>query len=302
MKNTSWVLYTVLVILTWGVWGGISAYPTQEYGYPDQWIYIIWSFTMLIPCYFSIRGKKFDISKKAIFYGCLIGFTGAGGQLLLFKSLTMGPAYLIFPIISLSPAITVVMSMILLKERINKLGAVGVFVALISIMMFSISDNSGAEVEGITWLILASIICMCWGVQAFFMKKATNLNIAESSIFGYMTITALLLAPIAYLMIPDTSISYPIAAPMITAATQILNAAGALFLVMALSRGKAVIVAPCTNALAPVLTAGISMALYATLPSTYAAIGIVLAITGSTLMVYSEEKDSELGVPVNVDN
>ena len=61
---------------------------------------------------------------------------------------------------------------------------------------------------------------------------------------------------------------------------------------MALSRGKAVIVAPCTNALAPVLTAGISMALYQTLPGIYAGIGIALAIVGSTLMVYSEEKGS----------
>jgi uncharacterized membrane protein len=293
VKNSSWVWYTVLVVLTWGIWGGISAYPTQEYGYPDQWIYIIWSMTMLIPCYFTMRGKSFDISKKAIFYGCLIGLTGSGGQLLLFKDLTIGPAYLIFPIISISPAITVVMSMLMLKEKINKLGAIGVFTALISILMFSISSGDNSTTEGMTWLILAIVICICWGVQAYFMKKATNLNIDESSIFGYMTITALLLAPVAYLMIPDTSISYPIEAPLITAATQVLNAAGALFLVMALSRGKAVIVAPCTNALAPVLTAVISMALYETLPGVYAAIGIVLAITGSTLMVYSEEKSGE---------
>ena len=280
-----------------GVMGGISAYPVNEYGYPEQWIYIIWSFTMLIPCYFTMKGEKFDTSSKAIFYGCLIGLTGSGGQLLLFKSLTMGPAYLIFPIISISPAITVMMSMLMLKEKINKVGAIGVFIALVSIFMFSIGSSDDTNVEGAGWLVLAIIICICWGVQAYFMKKATNQNVDESSIFGYMTITALLLAPIAYFMIPDKSITYPIAAPLITAVTQVLNAAGALFLVMALSRGKAVIVAPCTNALAPVLTAGISMALYQILPGIYASIGITLAIVGSTLMVYSEEK----GVKVPAD-
>ena len=292
MKNKPWIWYTVLVVLTWGLWGGISAYPVNEYGYPDQWIYIIWSFTMLIPCYFTMKGKKFDTSSAAIFYGCLIGLTGSGGQLLLFKSLTMGPAYLIFPIISISPAITVMMSMLMLKEKINKVGTIGVFIALVSIVMFSISSSDDTNVEGVGWLVLAIIICICWGVQAYFMKKATNQNVNESSIFGYMTITALLLAPVAYLMIPDKSITYPIATPLITAATQVLNATGALFLVMALSRGKAVIVAPCTNALAPVLTAGISMALYQTLPGIYAGLGIALAIVGSTLMVYSEEKGS----------
>ncbi len=52
-----------------------------------------------------------------------------------------------------------------------------------------------------------------------------------------------------------------------TAITQVLNAVGALFLVMALARGKASIVAPTTNALAPALTVIISLIAYQTLPS-----------------------------------
>jgi uncharacterized membrane protein len=51
--------------------------------------------------------------------------------------------------------------------------------------------------------------------------------------------------------------------------TQLLNAVGALFLVMALSRGKASIVAPTTNALAPVLTVVVSLIIYQTLPTVY---------------------------------
>ncbi|HSK84915.1 MAG TPA: hypothetical protein VK902_16170 [Rubrobacter sp.] len=50
-------------------------------------------------------------------------------------------------------------------------------------------------------------------------------------------------------------------------------------------RGKASIVAPTTNSLAPVSTVLISLAVYQTLPSVYGAVGIVLAIGGSTLMV-----------------
>ena len=75
--------------------------------------------------------------------------------------------------------------------------------------------------------------------------------------------------------------------------TQVLNAVGALFLVMALSRGKAAVVAPVTNALAPVLTIVLSLAVYQTLPNVWGAIGIVLALVGSTLMVYSDEKSGE---------
>jgi drug/metabolite transporter (DMT)-like permease len=53
------------------------------------------------------------------------------------------------------------------------------------------------------------------------------------------------------------------------------------------------VVAPITNALAPVLTIALSLAVYQTLPSVWGAIGIVLALGGSTLMVYSDEKSGE---------
>ncbi|TCV97947.1 DMT family transporter [Biostraticola tofi] len=295
MSNKSWIVYTFMVVITWGVWGAFSAWPTTHYGYPDQWIYIIWSLTMLIPCWFSLRGQRFDTSGTAILYGCLIGFTGAGGQLLLFKTLAMGaPAYLVFPIISISPAITVMMSLVMLKERVNKLGALGVVLALLSILMFSISSGNSDKGEGLLWLFYSVIICIAWGVQAFFMKRASNLGVKDSSVFGYMTLTGIVLAPVAWLMLADKGASYPLMATLATAFIQLLNAVGALCLVMALSRGKATIIAPCTNALAPVLTAVISLIVYQSMPGAWALAGIVLAISGSTMMVYSEEKQNAI--------
>ncbi len=85
----------------------------------------------------------------------------------------------------------------------------------------------------------------------------------------------------------------PWQAHSLAAGTQLLNAIGALFLVMALSRGKASVVSPVTNALAPVLTVIVSLIAYRTLPTVYSGIAIVLALVGSTLMVYSEEKRGE---------
>jgi uncharacterized membrane protein len=57
---------------------------------------------------------------------------------------------------------------------------------------------------------------------------------------------------------------------------------------MAMSRGKAIIVAPSANALAPILTIVLSLLFYRTLPSIYSSIGIVLALGGSTLMIFAD--------------
>lgn len=288
INNRSWIVYAGLLVAFWGTWGALSSLPTSEYGYPDEMIYIIWALTMLIPGYFGLRGVVFDRRPIAAVYGLVIGLTGAGGQLLLFQALTIGPAYLIFPIISLSPAVTVLMAMAMLRERLTALAGVGLVAALAALVLFNISDTSGDASAG-TWLLLAIGICIAWGVQAYYMKKAATVGVNDGTTFAYMTISGLLLIPVALLMMGGFE-SYPWQAPALTAGTQVLNAIGALFLVMALSRGKATIVAPSTNALAPVLTVILSLIIYQTVPSIYAAIGIVLAIAGSTLMIYSDEK------------
>ncbi|SBS70379.1 Integral membrane protein [uncultured Mycobacterium sp.] len=291
-RTRSWIFYAALLILFWGVWGAFSALPSSKYGYPDEMIYSIWALTMIIPAAFALRGQKWDRRPAATIYGLLIGLTGAGGQLILFQALTMGPAYLIFPIVSISPAITVIMAMILLRERISPLAVVGLFLALAAIVLFTVTGGDSEGSSG-PWLLLSILICVAWGVQAYFMRKTATIGVNEATTFGWMTISGLILVPVALISLGGIPTDFPWQAPALTAGTQVLNAIGALFLVMALARGKASIVAPTTNALAPALTVIISLVAYQTLPTPYGAIGIVLALVGSTLMVYADEKRGE---------
>ena len=292
LHSRRWVPYAALLVLFWGVWGAFSGLPTSRYGYPDEMVYVLWAFTMLIPAFFAMRGTTFDRRSVATRYGLLIGLTGAGGQLLLFQALTVGPAYLIFPVISLSPALTVLMAVVLLRERIPRLAVVGVVAALVAIVLFSISSGD-EDVSTGPWLLLAVIVSAAWGVQAYFMRKAAVVGVNDGTTFAWMTISGLLLIPVAVVMMGGLPSGFGWQAPTLALGTQLLNAVGALFLVMALSRGKASIVAPVTNALAPVLTIVLSLIVYQTFPSPFAAIGIVLALVGSTLIVYTDEKRGE---------
>ena len=293
MTSRSWIPFAALLVVFWGVWGAFSSLPADAYGYPDEMIYILWSVTMLIRAYFILRSERtFDRHPIAAIYGLLIGLTGAGGQLVLFKALTIGPAYLIFPIIALSPGITVLMATFLLRERLLGLTKVGIVLALIALVCFNISGGSGDAGVG-PWLVLALLIMVAWGVQAYYMRKAATVGVNDGTTFGYMALSGLLLVPVAFFMMGGLPENAPWQAPALTLGTQLLNAVGALFLVMALSRGKASVVAPTTNALAPVLTIVLSLIAYQTLPTPYAAAGIVLAIVGSTLTVLGDERRGE---------
>jgi drug/metabolite transporter (DMT)-like permease len=285
MKFKPWFLYALIVTLFWGVWGAFTEIPVGN-GFPATMIYVIWSFTMIIPAIVALKiiNWKLDYSWNSILYGSLIGFLGAGGQMALFTgAISNGPAYLIFPIISLSPVVTIFLSLIFLKEKTDKKGWIGIIVALIAIPLLSYQDPEG-DTHGLVWLFYALIVFLAWGLQAFYMKKANDSMKAES-IFFYMTVTGLLIAPIAYFM---TDFSQPINwgwdGAGYTVLIQMLNAVGALFIVYAFRYGKAIIVSPLTNAAAPVITVLISLVLYSVVPHPIIITGMVFAIAAAFLL------------------
>ena len=288
--NRNWVVYALVTVALWGVWGALAGLSAQH-GFPDTLVYCVWALTMIPPALFILAraGWKLDVSPQAIVYGMTIGLLGAGGQMLLFKALTIGPAYFIFPIISLSPAITIVMSFALLRERTGKLGALGIALALVALPLFDLTLGQGNN-GSFGWFALALLVMAAWGVQAYFMKLANN-TVSVESIFFYMMVGALLLAPVAWAM---TDFSKPVNTgwdgPWMTAAIQILNAIGALTLVYAFRHGKAMVVAPLTNAGAPLVTAVLALIFAGVMPGSLKIVGLAMALVASVLLVLEPER------------
>ncbi len=282
-----WILYAVITTVFWGIWGALIEIPERA-GFPGTLSYVVWSFSMLIPAFFALKNVNWalDKSPKAILYGMLIGILGAGGQMLLFTgAIANGPAYLIFPIISLSPVITILLSMLLLKESANQRAWIGIILALIAIPLLSYSDSEGDVGMG-AWFIYAILVFIAWGTQGYFMKS-TNLFMKAESIFFYMTVSGILLAPIAYFMTDfSKEINYSFEGPGYAFLIQILNSVGALTIVYAFRHGKAMIVSPMTNALAPVITIVLSLIMYAVFPATITFIGMILAVISAFVLAF----------------
>ena len=178
-----WLIYALTTVVLWGVWGALSGVVAKN-GFPETLVYVVWALTMIPPAVFVLARTswKLDRTPRAIIYGMLIGLLGAGGQMLLFHTLTVGPAYYIFPIISLSPVITIALSFALLRERTGALGALGIVLALIALPLFDLSFGQGGS-GGLGWFVQALLIMAAWGLQAYFMKIANDSVSAESIFF-----------------------------------------------------------------------------------------------------------------------
>jgi drug/metabolite transporter (DMT)-like permease len=245
---------------------------------------------MVIPAVWALRNARAGLQRdpRSVALGLAIGLLGAGGQMLLFRAVTLGPTYLVFPIVSLSPVITILLSFMLLGERTGKLGIAGILLAVISLPLFDYSPEPGLHRYG-TWFLLALAVMLSWGLQAYFIKLA-NATMSAESIFTYMMLTSLLFIPVAFIL---TDFSHPVnlglSGPWLAGAIQILNAVGALLLVYAFRYGKAIVVSPLVNAGAPMLTAIISLGLAGTLPGPYKLTGVGLALAGALLLSLQPE-------------
>ena len=296
MKNKLWLVFILITIATWGVWGTFSDFQiknglpmiAEQYGIPegtpvipDSIVYIVWALTM-VPCAIValiINKGKFQHDWKSMLLGCTVGLLGAGGQLVLFKALTMGPSYIIFPFIAMSPVIVITLASIFLKEKATKWQVAGIIVALAAILLVSQESNKSGSVDGWVWIVLACLVLLAWGIQGFFMKFANNTMDAES-IFVWMAISGLVLIPVAWFMNDDAAIfmqqEYALQQGGVAFGIQILNSIGALTLVYAYRHGKAVIVSPMEG-LSPMVTVLLSLVVFSVIPNPFQIAGIVCA-------------------------
>ena len=279
-----WILFTLITTVSWGIWGAFIEIP-EKAGFPATLGYVVWAITM-VPCALValiLIGWKLEYDLKSIGLGLAVGLLGAGGQLILFEALREGPAYIVFPFISLFPVVTIILSFAFLKERSTKRQWVGITIALIAILFLSFQEPGRDNIYGYSWLILAILVFLMWGVQAYVMKFA-NKSMRAENIFFYMMISGLLLVPFALWMTDFSQvINWGFKGPYLASIIHILNAIGALTLVYALRYGKAIIVVPMTG-LSPVITIIISLVIYSVIPGAILSIGLLLAIIAIFLL------------------
>jgi drug/metabolite transporter (DMT)-like permease len=290
-KTRTWMSFVVVHVIFMGVWGALIEIPEKN-GFPATLGYVVWALTMIPAAIVALVFNKWklDYDRRSVVYGCLAGFLGAIGQLVLFFTLKIAPAYIVFPVLSLTPVVTILLAVLFLKESTGLTGWLGIGIAILAIFLLSYMPPGSSKTSGYLWILLTVIPLVAWGAQGYVMRFANDKMKAES-IFFYMAASSVALIPVALWMTDFTKpVNYGWDGPGLAAGIQILNAFGALCLVYAFRYGKAIIIAPMTTALSPVLTVVISLIIYAVVPHPVIISGIVLAIASALLMGNAESK------------
>ena len=138
IRFPKWLIYALLCIFWWGIFGFLSKIGSDKL--PPRQVQIWFTFgtfPLLIPTLLRSR-LKVGTDKLGVTYGTLTGFLAGIGNLALFAALEDGKASIVGPVTTLYPLVSVILAVIVLKERTNRWQFIGVILAVAAIFILSL--------------------------------------------------------------------------------------------------------------------------------------------------------------------
>lgn len=137
-RPPAWVIYAVLCVVGWGLWGFLAKIGSDT-ATPFQ-LQILFTLGMLpvALCMLAAMRWKLDRDFRGAGYGILSGVTTGLGILGYYGALREQSASVVTPLTGLFPLLTVVLAFVVLRERLNRVQLCGIGVALTSIIILSL--------------------------------------------------------------------------------------------------------------------------------------------------------------------
>lgn len=180
-----WLVFTLLTLVLWGGWGLVSK-PLSNTLSPWQ----VQSFSSLgfVPVIVLLawlaRRDSRSNSRRGLWLAFASGFLSSLGNVAYYQALGAGgKAAAVTPLTALYPLVTIGLALVFLRERLNRVQAVGAFLSLAAIYSF----NGGANSSWLTpWLVVALIPIGLWGIGALLQKLASDSVSAASATAAFL--------------------------------------------------------------------------------------------------------------------
>lgn len=134
-----WLVYAALCTFMWGIWGLFGKLAAR--GVTSKNLILLGTIGAIIiyPIYFLFlyRDLRFDWKTPACYYALLAGIVGSLGAIFFYFALSKGEASKVVVVTAIYPALTVLLSFILLKETMSPFKIAGIILALAAIFLLS---------------------------------------------------------------------------------------------------------------------------------------------------------------------
>lgn len=135
----AWLVYALISLILWGVWGVILKLSNNYYNtVTTYYLSTLGSFAAATLLTLAMK-TSFKVNPlKDAYLPIIAGVFGTVGYWFMIKALEKGEATLVIAITAVYPAITFLLSMIILSEKLSLLQSIGVLLAVLGVLLMSL--------------------------------------------------------------------------------------------------------------------------------------------------------------------
>ena len=144
-KLPEWSLLAMITLILWGFWGFLPAAAAKYLSDArSMLLYSTLGSIMVALMVFTTMGFKPEVHARGIGFALLTGVCETTGILLYMYAVTKGPGHLsaIVTTTSLYPIVTVLLSFLILRERLSLRQGIGIVFALLAIVFINWPSDS----------------------------------------------------------------------------------------------------------------------------------------------------------------
>jgi drug/metabolite transporter (DMT)-like permease len=300
-KDRTWLIYAVAASLCWGVWGILAKFISSDISPYLNHMMFTTGMLLTLPVVIA-RCRRSELNRKGIIWGLVAGVLAVTGNVAVYQSFGMGGlAAVVIPVTNLYPLVTILIAVLVLKEKMHWLNGIGIMIVIPAIIILSgqtqiLSDPAGFfRGMGLNvWLLFALVALVFWGLFSAAQKVTTNHISAEWSYVSFIGSSVLI--TLGFLAFGLIEFSFTTRTYAIGSIAGMLNGLGVLAAFAAYrNEGKAMLVTTIAGALQPVFTIFLAIAFLGEKLTTLELSGISLAILASLfLSVERKEKTIEI--------
>jgi uncharacterized membrane protein len=180
-----WFLWTLLALLSWGVWAILSKLIGDALSAASsQALSTMGLLPVAIALGFSKRLVVTGNRWRGALFALAAGALACAGNVAYYRALQVGEkAATVVALTGLYPLVTVVLAIVLLRERLNRVQFLGIVLSLAALYLFNVQTEQGLFSR---WLLFALLPIAFWGAAGLLQKLATNHISGELSTLWFM--------------------------------------------------------------------------------------------------------------------
>ncbi|MEM5870119.1 MAG: DMT family transporter [Candidatus Aenigmatarchaeota archaeon] len=135
--QTGWFELSILTFLAWGVWGFVGKIAFNYLDWKEVYFFGIVGSLVVFLIFYLIAKPSLSINIGS-YLAFIAGFIGTSATLTYYLALEQGKACIIIPLTALYPLITLILSILFLREKITFYQGVGILLAILAVFLISL--------------------------------------------------------------------------------------------------------------------------------------------------------------------